>query len=418
MLVPVSALMLLVIMFWMVYHLPILCAGISARFTFVSLTDRRRSVESPKVSLVVPAKNEAVFIGRCLEALLDLDYPRDMLEIIVVDGRSTDGTFEISEAYAQKYPDIIRVLRQEVLSGKPSALNEALPYASGEIVGFFDADSVPNRDALGRVAAYFSDDSVVAVQGRVYPLNERGSMLTKVAAKERRAWSQFVLQGREQLGLFVPLTGSCQFVRRDVLEEAGGWREDALAEDVELALRLAERGYRVRYAYDIGSGEEMPLNLESLVKQRGRWYRGYMEASVRYGRLLRRPTRRNIDAEILLMGPLVMVTCLVSYLNWAIGLFFPRSNIGLLLDPMMPAVGMTALALLTIGLGLVFMDRPICFRNLRWIPFVYAYWFIQTVIAGWALLQILLRRPHVWQKTVKTVSPSMGIGRSIGGLLG
>jgi len=383
---------------------PILFAGVRRRFGDVTRKNVKGTCKLPKVSLIVPAKDEEAVIARCLEALLGLDYPRGKMEIIVVDGDSRDATLKISLRLSRKYPSIIKVLRQGPSRGKPAALNQTLLYSTGEIVGVFDADSVPERDMLQKAASYFQDPSVVAVQGRPRPLNEGRNILTKVAAKERRAWFQALLQGRERLGLFIPLTGSCQFVRRRVLEEAGGWNEDALAEDVELALGLLERGYLVRYAHDVCSWEENPSSLGSLVRQRTRWYRGYMEATLKYGRLLKKLGRNNVDAEVSLMGPYIMTLCLASYLNWILSLIVPSQTVSPLLSPITLAVILTALTLFSVGIALTFMDRPMRFRNLLWIPFIYLYWFMQTVIAGWALLQILLRRPRVWEKTVKSGS--------------
>ena len=356
----------------------------------------------PKVSLIVPAKDEEAVIARCLEALLSLDYPRELLEIVVVDGRSKDATREICYEFYRKYPDVIRVLTQDASIGKPSALNLALPYTTGEIVGFFDADSLPERNALQKAVSYFQDSSVMAVQGRPLSLNERENMLTRVVAKEDKTWFQILLQGREKLKLFIPLTGSCQFVRRRVLEELGGWDESSLAEDVELSLMLLERGCSVKYAPDVCWWQETPNCLRSVIAQRTRWYRGYMEALLKHGSLLKKLNKKTFDAEVLLMGPYVMTICLISYINWALNLFvFPPASF---LQPSLSALAvvLTAVPLILVGTALAFMEKPVTIRNLLWVPFIYVYWFIQTVIAGWAFLQIILRRPKVWKKTGKT----------------
>jgi cellulose synthase/poly-beta-1,6-N-acetylglucosamine synthase-like glycosyltransferase len=377
---------------------PILFAGVkSCRQDSLS-----KNVDNlPNVSLIVPAKDEEAVIARCLKALLSLDYPREKMEIVVVDGRSKDATWEICYKFSEKYPNVISVLIQDESKGKPPALNLALPYTTGEIVGFFDADSVPERDALRKAVSYFQDPSVMAVQGRPLSLNERENMLTRVATKEDQAWFQIMLQGRENLNLFVPLTGSCQFVRRRVLEDLGGWDENSLAEDVELALRLVKKDYSVRYAPDVCWWQETPNSLRSLITQRTRWYRGYMAAFLKHGTLLKKHDRKAVDAEVLLMGPYVMTLCLVSYLTWALNLFIFPQTTGLQPSLSALAVALTALPLILVGTVLAFMEKPMTLRNLLWIPFIYVYWFIQTVIAGWAFLQILLRRPKTWNKTVK-----------------
>jgi len=361
----------------------------------------------PSFSIIVPARDEEGVIARCLEALLGLDYPEDRVEIIVVEGGSRDSTPKLCMEYASRDPRI-RVLSQVGALGKPSALNQALGEARGEIIGVFDADSVPERDVLIRAASYFEDPSVKAVQGMPLPLNEDQNMLTRVSALERRAWFQALVRGRGMLGLFTPLTGSCQFIRRSTLYELGGWPEDSLAEDVEVALRLLEMGYGVRYAEDVRSWEETPKGLPALFRQRARWYRGYMEASIRYGRLMRKPSRRVIDAEVSLIGPYIMVLSLISHSTWLIGL----TNFRVLPStPILSVIAflLTATTLTTTGLALTHMERPRRLRRLIWIPIIYTYWLIQACIASYALLQIILRRPRRWERTPKDGSTSRGL---------
>ena len=136
----VSAVLLSVILFWAVYHACILFAGVRGRRKFSAAVGA-----FPKFSLIVPAKNEAVVIGRCLKALLDMDYPKDKMEIVVVDGGSGDGTGEICRGFSSAYPGVVQVVCEGSSRGKPAALNLALPYVSGDVVGVFDADSVPDR---------------------------------------------------------------------------------------------------------------------------------------------------------------------------------------------------------------------------------------------------------------------------------
>ncbi len=391
--------LLVITLLWTIYQVPILFAGV--RSHRLKRSDKNVGI-LPDVSIIVPAKDEEAVIARCLEALLSLDYPKEQLEIIVVDGHSKDATKEICSEFSEKYPDIVIVLPQDESKGKPPALNLALPYTTGEIVGFFDADSIPEKDALRKAVSYFQDPSVMAVQGQPQSLNERENMLTRVVAKEDKTWFQILLQGRENLKLFIPLTGSGQFIRRRVLEELGGWDESSLAEDVELSIMLLERGCSVKYAPDVCWRQETPNCLRNVITQRTRWYRGYMEALLKHGSLLKKLDRKTFDAEVLLMGPYVMVLCLLSYINWGFNLFvLPPTSF---LNPSLSAltVLLTAIPLILVGTALAFMEKPVTIRNLLWIPFIYGYWFIQTVIAGRAFLQIVLRRPKVWKKTGKT----------------
>jgi cellulose synthase/poly-beta-1,6-N-acetylglucosamine synthase-like glycosyltransferase len=393
-----SITLLSILLFWTVYNGSIIYVGIKSRRKHPPTSSYAN--EEPKFSIIVPTKDEEVVIGRCLNGLLDLDYPKDKMEIIVVDGNSTDDTCKVCSDFSAKYPGTFKIINEKESKGKPAALNRALQHATGEIVGVFDADSVPEKDVLRKVAAYFCDKQLMAVQGRTTSLNEKKNILTRVVSAEEKAWFQALLSGREKLNLFVPLNGSCQFIRSNVLEELGGWDEASLTEDVELALRLVEKKHQIKYAEDVCCGQETPNGLRDFFKQRVRWYRGYMETALTYGRLLDTINKKTVDAEISLAGPFMMVVSLVSYINWFfLALFLSESS------PILTFTGLiillTAISLLSVGVGLTASEKPVKLRNLLWVPAIYAYWLIQLCIAGWAFLKFAFRRKKVWNKTVK-----------------
>jgi cellulose synthase/poly-beta-1,6-N-acetylglucosamine synthase-like glycosyltransferase len=401
----ISLILLSILLFWTVYNGSIIYVGIrSKRKTFADKTEARTSVKDeflPKFSIIVPTKNEEVVIGRCLTGLLNLDYPKEKMEVIIVDGNSADSTCKICSAFVTKYPQVFSLINENKgAKGKPAALNLAIPRVTGEIVGVFDADSLPEKDSLKKVASYFNNQKTMAVQGRTFSLNEKKNILTRVVSSEEKAWFQALLTGREKLQLFVPLNGTCQFVRRNVLEEAGGWDETSLTEDVELAVRLVEKNYLIKYAEDVVCGQETPNSLGDLVKQRVRWYRGYMETALKYGRLLNTLNKRTIDAEVSLNGPFMMVVSLLSYINWFfVALFLSQSTPILGLTGLV--IALTAVSLVSVGVALTASERPIKVQNLLWIPSIYAYWLIQIFIAGWAFLKLVFRRKRVWSKTAK-----------------
>ena len=367
-------------------------------------TETKTSVKDeflPKFSIIVPTKNEEVVIGRCLNGLLNLDYPKEKMEIIIVDGDSVDSTRKICSEFVREYPKVFSLINENKgAKGKPAALNLAIRNVTGEIVGVFDADSLPEKNTLKKVATYFDDQNIKAVQGRTISLNEKKNILTRVVSSEEKAWFQALLTGREKLQLFIPLNGSCQFIRCNVLEEAGGWDETSLTEDVELAVRLVEKNYLIKYAEDVVCGQETPNSLGDLLKQRVRWYRGYMETALKYGRLLNTLNKRTIDAEVSLNGPFMMVVSLLSYINWfLVALFLSQSSPILGLTGLV--IALTAVSLVSVGVALTASERPIKIQNLLWIPSIYAYWLLQVFIAGWAFLKLVLRRKRVWSKTAK-----------------
>ena len=396
----ISISLLMVLLFWTIYNGSIIYVGIRDKRKRLPMSTDSKITTFPKFSIIIPTKNEETVIQRCLDSVLNVDYPRDKMQIIVVDGKSSDKTLKICSEFSEQYPENIQVLCEKTVKGKPAALNLALPYVNGEIVGVFDADSIPESDVLSKVASYFTNKKVMALQGRTTSINEKNNALTRVIATEEKAWFQALLSGREKMQLFVPLTGSCQFVRSNIVKELGGWDENSLTEDVEFALRLVEKKHLIKYAPDVCSGQETPNNLASLVRQRVRWYRGYMETALKYGRLLDTINKRTVDAEISMGGPFMMVVSLLSYLNWFfIAVFLSQSNP--IIDFTGLVIALTAISLFSIGIALTASEKPIKLRNIAWIPFIYVYWLIQMFIAAWAFIMLVFRRKRVWTKTVK-----------------
>lgn len=355
----------------------------------------------PIVSIVVPVKGEEKVVDRLLKALLRLDYPAERMEVLIVEDGSSDRTVEICREYVRRYPSQVRLLHKLLSNGKPSALNYALKHAKGEIVAFFDADSVPEPDTLLRAAAYFEDPSVAAVQGRICSINADENMLTKFVSYEEAVWCEAYLRGKDVLGLFVHLMGSCQFIRRDVVAKLNGFDEETLSEDMELSARLVEKGYIIKYAPDVRSWQETPSRIEQLFRQRTRWYRGTMQVAFKYGRLITKPNRKSLDAELTLLGPFILIASLVSYF-----LAFYMSFTGLNLDAFLQflmqlsAIGISV-TLTICGLALAYISKPRGFVNLLWLPFIYIYWSLQAFIALYAILLIVFRRPQAWAKTEK-----------------
>jgi cellulose synthase/poly-beta-1,6-N-acetylglucosamine synthase-like glycosyltransferase len=404
----IAFILLVVMIFWVGYNGYILVIGVRKRQTNRAINILNLK-HFPKISIIVPTKDDENVIGRCLESILKIDYPKDKMEVIVVEGNSKDTTCKICKEYAEKNPETLKVISEKTAKGKPAALNLALRQTTGEIIGVFDADSIPNEDVLKKTAAYFSDQKIMAIQGETHSVNEKDNVLTRVTAMEEKAWYQALINGREKLQLFVPLNGSNQFVRKQVLEELGGWDENSLTEDVELALRLVEKQHEIKYAPDVCAGQETPNSLRSLFHQRLRWYRGYMETAFKYGRLMNNLNRKTLDAEISLFGPFTMICSFLSYINWGCLILFPGT--GSMLDLTDLAIILTAISLISLGIASAAAEKPIKAHNLLWIPSIYVYWFMQTIFAFWAFLTMLFRRQRVWSKTAKngsiSISPKM-----------
>jgi len=403
----ISITLLIVLLVWSVYNGSIIYVGIKHKRE----QERLKKVKQEQAffgtelsySIIIPTKNEESVIRRCLNGILSIDYPKDKMQVIVVDGNSNDNTRKICSEFEEKYPQTFKVISEQATRGKPAALNLAMTYAVNDVVAVFDADSVPHQDVLRKATGYFADKKIDALQGKTSSINERANVLTRLISQEEKAWYQMLLSGREKMQLFVPLNGTCQFVRRPVLMEFGGWDENSLTEDVELAVRLIEKNRYIKYAEDVCSDQETPTALKSLFKQRVRWYRGYMETALKYGRLMDKINRRTLDAEFSLAGPFMMVVSLLSYINWFIVIFF-LSQTTPIINFTGLVIALTAVSLVSIGVGLIASEKPVKPRNILWIPSIYLYWLMQMCIAGWAFLKLVTRSKRDWSKTAKNGS--------------
>jgi cellulose synthase/poly-beta-1,6-N-acetylglucosamine synthase-like glycosyltransferase len=381
------------------YNFPIVMTGVW-RFLRIRKKTGKHVVGGqenlPAVSIIVPVKNEENVVGRLLKALLTLDYPSGRKEIVVVDDASTDRTHEICLEYSLANPEIA-VLRKTESTTKAGALNFGMHHVHGEIVATFDGDSVPEPDALLKAAEYFRDPAVAAVQGRICSINSGQNMLTKFISYESAIQYELYMGGKDSLGLYVGLAGTCQFIRREALEAMGGWNENCLVEDTELSLRLVENGHVIRYASEVRTFEESPCSLRGLMAQRTRWYRGNIEVGLRFGRLMKKPDLRRFDAEMTLFGTFLILLCVVNYFAplWA----FSVPSTWIIIVIVQFTSLFTLLALGVVGIALAFMSKPLRLRNVLWLPFIYAYWGFQSFIALYAVFEIVLRRKRLWRKT-------------------
>jgi len=241
-------------------------------------------VYRPTLSVLIPAHNEEKVIGRILQRTTELTYPKDKLEIIVINDGSTDRTKEIIDEIAREHENIKAVHRNMNTggNGKPAALNEGLKHATGEIVFCFDADYYPQRDIFEKMAAFFIDPEVGGVQGRISVLNEPESLVTRLVALERIGGYRVDQLARDDLQLVPQLGGTVVGVRRSLIEYLGGWDANVLAEDTDLTFRIYLAGYKVRYVNEAECYEEAVEDWRSYWHQRSRWAKGHMQCAFRH----------------------------------------------------------------------------------------------------------------------------------------
>ena len=233
----------------------------------------------PSVTIIIPARNGERTIGRLLSRKTAFTYPKEKLNVIVVDDNSTDSTGQIAEDFARQYPHFSVIHRPEG-RGKVSCLNAALSTAIAELVAVFDADYYPQLDLLEKLACYFIDPQVAIAQGRVTVLNEQESAVTRLVTLERTSGYVIDQVTHNKLNLTPQYAGTVSAIRTSFLRDCGGWDESILAEDTELTLKAVTTGWKVRYTTIAESYEEAVSSWRAYRKQRRRWAYGHTQCTL------------------------------------------------------------------------------------------------------------------------------------------
>ena len=236
----------------------------------------------PKVTIQLPMYNEQYVAERLIEATCRIRYPKDKLEIQVLDD-STDETTDVARRCVERLraqgTDIVYLHRTNREGYKAGALEAGLQVAKGEFVAVFDADFLPEADFLEKTVDYFSDDQVGMVQVRWGHLNRRFSLLTRAQAVLLDG--HFIMEScaRSRSGRFFNFNGTAGIWRRRAIEEAGGWQHDTLTEDLDLSYRAQIKGWRFVFLKDVVSPAEIPVEMNSFKSQQHRWAKGSIQTA-------------------------------------------------------------------------------------------------------------------------------------------
>jgi cellulose synthase/poly-beta-1,6-N-acetylglucosamine synthase-like glycosyltransferase len=254
--------------------------------------------QKPRVTVQLPIYNELYVVERLVEAACRIRYPRDLLEIQVLDD-STDGTREVAAACVAKYRmlgfDIHHIHRANRIGFKAGALENGLKSATGELIAIFDADFIPAPNFLEDVVDYFSDAEVGMVQVRWGHINREYSLLTQVESVILDGHFMIEHGGRHFSGRFFNFNGTAGIWRRAAIETAGGWQHDTLTEDTDLSYRAQLIGWKFLYLPHIVCPAELPVEMNSFKSQQARWAKGLIQTAIK---LLPRILRSNLPWTI------------------------------------------------------------------------------------------------------------------------
>jgi cellulose synthase/poly-beta-1,6-N-acetylglucosamine synthase-like glycosyltransferase len=234
----------------------------------------------PVVTIQLPIYNEMYVVDRLIDAVCEIEYPRERLEIQVLDD-STDETRDIAELAVRRAAargfDIKYLHRTDRTGFKAGALDAGMKVARGEFIAIFDADFVPPSDFLMRTVPYFREEKLAVVQARWGHLNPDFSLLTKVQAIMLDG--HFVLEhgGRNRAGCFFNFNGTAGVWRRAAIDDSGGWQHDTLTEDLDLSYRAQLRGWVFKFLPNLVTPAEVPVEMNAFKSQQFRWAKGSIQ---------------------------------------------------------------------------------------------------------------------------------------------
>src|SRR5215813_10188338 len=256
----------------------------------------------PRITVQLPLYNEMYVVDRLLKAVTAIDYPREKLEIQVLDD-STDETVTLAESTVGKYAregfDIHYIHREDRTGFKAGALENGLKTATGVLVAIFDADFVPKPDCLRRLVHYFTDEAVGCAQVRWSHINGTYNLLTRL--QTIMLDGHFVVEQttRNRTGGFFNFNGTAGIWRRQAIEMSGGWQHDTLTEDTDLSFRVQLMGWKFVYLLDEDAPAEIPVEINAFKAQQRRWAKGVMQVGLKlYPRIWLAPLPFRVKLEM------------------------------------------------------------------------------------------------------------------------
>ena len=362
----------------------------------------------PVYTVLVPMFREPEVLPILTQALRNLDYPLAKLDIKIVLEEDDHETIEAARGLdLEGVFEIIRVPASHPQT-KPKACNFALRYAQGDFLVIFDAEDKPEPDQLKKVIAAFNQApaNTACIQCRLNYYNARENWLTRMFTLDYSLWFDLMLPGLERLGVPIPLGGTSNHFRMDVLRELNAWDPFNVTEDADLGIRLTQKGYRVG-VIDSTTFEEANVSIPNWIRQRSRWIKGYMQTFLVHSRrpvhLWRTVGPVGVFGAVFFIGG-TLLSGLLNPVFWTIFVIWMIFGADVISTYFPLPVLYLSLINLLVGNGLlIYLTMVAPFRR-RWTDLapwgitVIGYWVLMTVAAYKALWQ-LISNPFYWEKT-------------------
>lgn len=364
-------------------------------------------IDYPAVCVLIPAHNEEQVMGETLEAVLGFDYPREKLQILVVNDGSSDRTGEIVKEISRREP---RVLYYEVPigeggKGKSRALNIGLRQTEAQVIAVYDADNRPSRDALKYlVVELLRHPELGAVLGNFRTVNRGKNWLTRFISIETLSFQSILQAGRWALFRVATLPGTNYVIWRRVLDELGGWDEEAITEDSELSIRIYRKGYRIKYIPFAVTFEQEPETMKVWIQQRTRWARGNNYVLTKFLKEIPGFPNKFLAAEMLYLFSLYYIFLLAIGISDLLFILSLTNLIALPLPGPYTTVWILAIILFVLEIYLVLAyEAEDSLENLLLIVamyFTYCQLWIY-VVAKAIYLDYIKREKRTWTKTIR-----------------
>jgi cellulose synthase/poly-beta-1,6-N-acetylglucosamine synthase-like glycosyltransferase len=367
-----------------------------------------RDDELPRFTVLVPMFREPEVLPILAHALRSLDYPLGKLDIKIVLEEKDEETIAAARALGLEGVFEIVIVPASQPQTKPKACNYALQFARGEYLVIFDAEDKPEPDQLRKVVAAFrrSPPNTACIQCRLNYYNAGENWLTRMFTLDYSLWFDLMLPGLERLGVPIPLGGTSNHFRIDVLRELSAWDPFNVTEDADLGIRLTQKGYRVG-VIESTTFEEANCHQGNWIRQRSRWIKGYMQTFLVHTRrplhLLRSVGPLGVLGFVFFIGG-TMLSGLLNPIFWLIFAAWAVTQTGLFDVVFPPALLWLSLLNLVLGNALfvyLSMVAPVRRRWLELAPWALTvpwYWALMSIAAYKALWQ-LIRNPFYWEKT-------------------
>lgn len=377
----------------------------------------KQSYDFPSCTILIPAHNEEKVIANTIEAMLNLNYPKDKLKVMVINDGSNDATKEIIESYAAKDSRVVLydVPKGQGGKGKSRALNLGVKQVQSDVIAIYDADNTPDPMSLHYlVANLISQKDLGAVIGKFRTVNKNRNLLTRFINIETLSFQSMLQAGRWQMHNIATLPGTNFVMWRWLIEKLEGWDEEALTEDSELSIRIYELGYKIKFIPYAITYEQEPETWKVWIKQRVRWVRGNNYVIAKFFKLIPHFVNKRLRFDLLYTLALYyifFVAIIVSDIMFVLSLF---GVISIPLPGPYSVVWLMAFVLFIFEIMLaISFDKEDNFQNLGLILimyFTYCQLWIFVMLRAFYLDNIK-KEANVWDKTVrfdvppKTVKP-------------